>query len=80
MPQNSRNDKISEISHQAQALRDAAAGRAFNLTTALASYARQSYVWQTDSGNKYPTEPTDDAVRVSRALREKYAPYFSSCD
>jgi hypothetical protein len=65
--------------YQAQALRDAAAGRAFNKIAALASYARQSYEWQTDLGNRYPTEPVGDVVRVSRALRQKYARYFSSC-
>ena len=65
--------------YQAQALRDAAAGRVFNKTVALARYARQSYEWQTDFGNSYPTEPVGDAVRVSRKLREKYARYFSSC-
>ena len=65
--------------YQAQALRDAAAGLAFNLTAAAAGYARQSYEWQTDLGNRYPTEPVGDVVRVSRALRQKYARYFSSC-
>ena len=65
--------------YQRQALSDAAAGRAFNSSKALASYARQSFEWQTDFGNKYPTKPVEDAIAVSSALRAKYAHFFSSC-
>jgi hypothetical protein len=42
--------------------------------------AKLAYDWQTDfGGNKYPTEPVGDSVKVSQALRTKYASYFASC-
>jgi len=65
--------------YQAQALRDAAAGRTFNSSAASLSYAKQAFEWQTDSGNKYPTKTVGDAVQVSTALRAKYSRYFGSC-
>ena len=64
---------------QRQALQNAAAGQPFNDTAASASYTMQSFKWQTDFGNHYPTEPKGDAVAISTALREKYASYFGSC-
>jgi len=64
---------------QRQALQNAAAGQPFNDTAAKAGYALQSFKWQTDFGNHYPTEPKGDAVAISAALRKKYARFFSSC-
>jgi alpha-N-acetylglucosaminidase len=62
-----------------QAIKDAAAGGAFNDTTATADYAHMTYEWQTDFDTVYPVEPVEDDVAVSIALREKWAPFFSSC-
>ena len=65
--------------YQRQALQDAAAGQPFNKTAALLGYAKQSFMWQTDFGNHYPTESTGDAVTISTTLRKKYASFFKSC-
>jgi hypothetical protein len=42
--------------------------------------AKLAYEWQTDWGNKYPTEPVGDPAESSRALHSKYARFFISCD
>eukprot|EP01045_Picozoa_sp_COSAG04_P035789 COSAG04_NODE_8415_length_979_cov_1.267045_1_plen_48_part_00 len=42
--------------------------------------AKLAYDWQTDWGNKYPTEPVGEPVAPSRALHAKYARFFASCE
>ena len=55
------------------------AGKVFDAAAAAKSYTALVFEWQTDFGNKYPTEPMGDAVAVSTALRSKWAPFFSTC-
>ena len=63
----------------AQALEDAAAGRAFDLAAMARRDAAATFAWQTDVDTPYPTLPSGDPVAVSAALRAKYAPRFSAC-
>lgn len=51
----------------------------FNATEAAGSYARLAYTWQTGFPSSYPVLPVGDAVAISTALRNKWAPYFSAC-
>jgi len=60
-------------------LDDVAAGKAFDDAAATHSYAQLSYSWQTAYPSTYPTKPVGDAVAISNTLREKWAPFFSTC-
>ena len=62
-----------------QGLADAAAGRPFGAAACLKCQSKLAYEWQTAFGNKYPTEPAGDPVKVSAALRAKYASSFARC-
>ena len=50
--------------YQKLALRDAAAGRAFDNDAATQSHAALAFKWQTDFGNHYPTEPAGTYLHV----------------
>lgn len=63
-----------------QGLEDANAGRPFDVASMAVRQAKVAYEWQTDWGNKYPTEPVGDPAESSRALHSKYARFFISCD
>ena len=62
-----------------QALQDVEAGRRFNAAAVSVAYAAMAFTWQTTFGNGYPIEPVGDAVAVSTALRNEYAPFFVGC-
>jgi len=65
--------------YREQALRDVAAGLQFNVTAVSESYARLSFGWQTDYGNKYPTLPSGDPIAVSASLWAKWSSHFEMC-
>ena len=61
-----------------QALSDAAAGKSLDRSALNRVYAEHAYNWTTAT-NPYPTEPVGDYVAVSKAMRTKYAHYFTTC-
>merc|ERR1711957_613630 len=61
-----------------QALSDADAARTLDRTVMNRRLAELAYNWTT-SLEPYPTEIQGDALEVSRAMFEKYKPYYSAC-
>lgn len=62
----------------ALALTDAAAGQPLNTTALNSLKASLAYTFTT-STSSYPTQPVGDAVAVSKAMHDRYAPYFAAC-
>jgi hypothetical protein len=61
-----------------QALSDAAAHQPLNTTAMNKLKATLAYEWTTAT-NPYPTQPTGDAVMMSKQMFAKYSPYFATC-
>ena len=61
-----------------QALKDAVAGKPLDSAAVDAVKAEHAYNWTTAT-NPYPTEVVGDYVEVSKAMREKYGHFYTSC-
>ena len=61
----------------------AAAARGGGAPLAAADVARAeaelAYEWTTALDREYPSDAVGDAVQVSRAMLDRYAPYFAAC-
>ena len=62
----------------AEALAAAAAGAPLTPTDVDRAKAELAYNWTT-AENAYPSEPSGDAVAVSRTMYDRYARYFGTC-
>jgi len=63
----------------AQALRDEAAGVPLNKTEKDRLFAKHAYRWTT-STKKYPEQPTENPLKISKELFFKYKHWFALCE